>query len=263
MPAEALHERLRQRVERPDEHAVVDGALPSAVQPRPHRKPFRHDADLAKPGHERLELADAELQQHRRIVVLEADLHDLGERVQPRHAVVDLEDCLAAGLQHAPALLDQPLRVGRVLNDAMGEHEIERIVFKRQGFAVGDAKVSGQPLLFEIGARQVDGRGREIDADDAGASLREASQVHAGAAAHLEHPASAIAVEVHQAQQVVQLLEMVLVEVVEESARADRMRRDLEVVDVLVPVFADAIDRRDVLCRGHRRPLYYRGWLRR
>jgi len=130
-------------------------------------------------------------------------------------------------------------------------------------FTVGDAKVSGQPLLFEIRARQIDGRRGEIDADDAGAALGEARQIHACAAADFEHAASAIAVEVHQAQQVVQLLEMVLVEVVEESARADRVFRDLEVVDVLVPVLADAIDRRDVLCRGHRRPLYYRGWLRR
>ena len=56
---------------------------------------------------------------------------------------------------------------------------------------------------------------------------------------------------------------MLLIEVVEESARADRVRRDLEIVDMLVPVLADAIDRRDVLCEGHRRPLYYRGWLRR
>ena len=118
---------------------------------------------------------------------------------------------------------------------------------KRQGFAVGDAKVAGQPLLFEIGARQVDGRRREIDADHAGAALGEPRQIDAGAAADFEHAASAIAVEVDQAQQVVQLLEMVLVEVVEEPARADRMRRDLQVVDVLVPVLADAIDRRDVL----------------
>ena len=37
---------------------------------------------------------------------------------------------------------------------------------------------------------------------------------------------------------------MILVEVVEESARADRVFRDLEVVNVPVPVLADAIDRR-------------------
>ena len=56
---------------------------------------------------------------------------------------------------------------------------------------------------------------------------------------------------------------MILVEIVEESARSDRMRRDLEIVDVPVPVRAYAIDRRDVLCGGHWRLLYYRGWLRR
>ena len=40
----------------------------------------------------------------------------------------------------------------------------------------------------------------------------------------------------------VQLLEVILIEVVEEPARADRMRRDLEIVNVAVPVLAYAID---------------------
>jgi len=36
---------------------------------------------------------------------------------------------------------------------------------------------------------------------------------------------------------------MVLIEIVEEPARADRMPRDLEIVDVLFPVLADCLGR--------------------
>ena len=42
----------------------------------------------------------------------------------------------------------------------------------------------------------------------------------------------------------VQFLEVVLIEVVEKPARADGVPRDLEIVDVLLPVFAHLIDGR-------------------
>jgi hypothetical protein len=38
------------------------------------------------------------------------------------------------------------------------------------------------------------------------------------------------------------------------------MFRDLEIVNVTIPVLADAIDCRHGLSVDHRRPLYYRGW---
>ena len=41
-----------------------------------------------------------------------------------------------------------------------------------------------------------------------------------------------------------EFLEMILIEIVEESTRADRMLRDLEIVDVLFPVVADVRRRR-------------------
>ena len=41
-----------------------------------------------------------------------------------------------------------------------------------------------------------------------------------------------------------ELFEMILVEIVEEAARADRMPRDLQIVNVPVPVLADLVDRR-------------------
>ena len=168
-------------------------------------------------------------------------------------AVVDLKDGLAARLQHAAALVDQPLRVGGVLHDAVRVHQIEGVVGKRQLLAVGDLERAAQPLLREVGARQLDRRRREIDAGDVGAAFGEPREIDAGAAADFEDRRPAVAVEVDEPQQVVQLLEVILVEIVEEPARSDRMPRDLEVVDVPVPVGADVVDRR------HAEKLYYRG----
>ncbi len=54
----------------------------------------------------------------------------------------------------------------------------------------------------------------------------------------------AVAVEVDQPQQMMQLLEVILIEIVEEPARADRMPGDLEIVDVPFPVGADFVDGR-------------------
>ena len=42
----------------------------------------------------------------------------------------------------------------------------------------------------------------------------------------------------------VQLLEMILVKIVEEAARTDRMLGDLQIVDMLVPVLAHRLDSR-------------------
>ena len=96
-----------------------------------------------------------------------------------------------------------------------------------------------QPLLREVLPRQRDRRRRQVDAGDDGAALGEPDEIGAGAAADVEHAAAAIPVEVDQPQQVVQLLEVVLVEIGEEPRRPDRVRRDLEIVNVLVPVVAD------------------------
>ena len=100
-------------------------------------------------------------------------------------------------------------------------------------------KIRLQPLLREILARQRDRGRRQIDAGDDRAAARETHQIGAGAAADFEHAPAAVAVEVDEPQQVVQLLEMILIEIGEEARRADRMRRDLEIVNVPVPVLAD------------------------
>src|SRR4029077_10283462 len=67
----------------------------------------------------------------------------------------------------------------------------------------------------------------------------ETSQVDGRPAADFKNHSAAIAVKVHEPEQVMQLFEVVLVEVVEETARTDRMPRDLEVGNVLIPVRAN------------------------
>ena len=66
-------------------------------------------------------------------------------------------------------------------------------------------------------------------------------QVDAGAAADFENRSAAIAVKGHEPQQMMELFEMILIEIVEKAARADRMPRDLEVVNVPVPVLAHLV----------------------
>ena len=126
----------------------------------------------------------------------------------------------------------------------MGVHQVKAVVVERQLLAVGDLETAVQPLLFEIGTGQGDGRRGEVDAGHLGAALRESREVDAGAAADLENRPAAWAVKRHEPEQVVELLEMIPIEVVEEAARTDRMRRDVEIVDVSLPVLADLRGRR-------------------
>ena len=71
------------------------------------------------------------------------------------------------------------------------------------------------------------------------------------------HPTSStrrprILIERHEPRQMVQLLEMILLEVGEEAGRARRVRRDVEVVNVCVPVRAHgALGRRVIRTCGH------------
>ena len=239
MPAEPADERARQRVERRHEQAVVDRALPPAVEPRPHRKPLGHDLHVAEPGQQPPEFGDAELQQHRRIVVLQAHLHELRQGVQPGNPVVDLENRLAAGLEDAAALLYQTPGIGRVLDNPVGVHQVKAVVGERQVLAVGDLEGAAEPFLLEIRSGQVDRRGGQIHAGDRRAAPCEAREVDAGAAADLKNRSASIAVKSDEPEQVMELLEMVLIEVVEKPAGADRMPGDFEIVNVPVPVVAN------------------------
>ena len=85
---------------------------------------------------------------------------------------------------------------------------------------------------------------------------READQIGAGAASDLEHAAPAELIERHEPRQMVQLLEVILLEIGEEAGRAGRMRRDVEIVNVRVPVRAHgALGRQVIRTRGHERLL--------
>ena len=249
MPAEATHQRARDEIERSHEDPVVEHSLPSAVEPRRDGKSLRDNAHVGKADEKAPELRDAVLQQHRRVVVLEPDLHQLRQRIQPRHAIVDLKNRAPAGRQDAPAFVDEALRMGRVLNDAVGVDQVERALRKRQLLAVFDEQPTRQALLLEVRLREVDRRSREVDPSDRSAAACEAREIDAGAAADLENTEPAAFVKRNQAREVVQLLEMLLIEIVKEAARSDRMARDLEVVDMAIPVRAHLVG------RGHGREI--------
>ena len=174
--------------------------------------------------------------------MLEADLHQLRQRVQPRDAVVDLEDGLAARLEHAPALVDQPLRIGGVLDDAVRVDEVERVVGKRQTARRRRPRNSPRsPCCSKLARASSMADAARSTPVTIGAALGEAGEIDAGAAADFENRSAAVAVKVDEPQQMVELFEMILIEIVEEPARSDRMPRDLEVVNVPVPVLANLV----------------------
>jgi hypothetical protein len=109
--------------------------------------------------------------------------------------------------------------------------------------AIRDVEVALKTLLAEIRLREIDGGRGQVDTRHQCASPGEPGQVHAGTAPDLENRAAAIAFEVHEPEQVVELFEVVLIEVVKESTRPDRVTRDLEVVNVPFPVLADSVSR--------------------
>src|SRR5262245_28452195 len=205
MPAEAANGRSWKRVERADEERVEERSLPAAVQARLDRKSFWHDPDVLEIANELAEFADAELEEHRSVLVFELYLHQLAEPVQPRDAVVNLKDGEPARPQDASALVDQPLRVGRVLHNPVGVHEVERGVGERELLAVGDLQAGCQALLFEVGTSHVNRRWREVHTRHARAAPGEPRQVHAGAAADFENHSAAPTVKVDEPQQVVKL----------------------------------------------------------
>jgi len=127
----------------------------------------------------------------------------------------------------------------------VGVDEVERGVGERELLAVGDLELRAQALLLEIGPGERDGRRGQVDAGHAGAAPRKAREVDPRAAAHLENHPAPVAVKLHEPQQVMELFEVILVEIVEEAPGPDRMPRDRQVVDVMIPVAAH------LRCRHH------------
>jgi hypothetical protein len=239
MPSETPDERSRQRIEGADEKRIEERSFPSAVQARFHRKAFLDNPNFTKSAQQLPELTRTVLQQDWSVFMLQRHLHQLRQRIQPRDAVIHLKHGLAAGLQDPPALVDELLRVRRVLHNAVGIYQIERLVGKWKPFSVCFAKIRLQPLLFEILLRQRDCRRREIDARDGRTTAGEPRQIRARAATHLQNLTARIAVEGDETKQVVKFFEMILIEIGEESWCPDRMFGDFQIVDVTIPVFAN------------------------
>ena len=145
------------------------------------------------------------------------------------------------GTQHPPNLLHHLAVVAGVLHDPMRKDEIKRLVWKRECFPVGNLKACGEPLLLEILPRQVDGTLGDIDPGCSGTGPGKPDNLHARPAAHIEHVLSFPLVEVNQIEQVVEFFEVVLVEIGKKPGRSRGVLRDLEIVDVGIPIGADAI----------------------
>src|SRR5204862_4871232 len=141
----------------------------------------------------------------------ETDLHQLRQRIQPRDAVVDLEDRVAARFEDPPAFLDELPRIGGVLHDAVGEHQIERAIGKRQVLAVGDFEPPAKTLLLEVRAGERNRRRREVDAGYRRAGFREAREVDTRAAGDPEARVAAARPEQDEADQVMKLRAMTLI----------------------------------------------------
>src|SRR5215218_1591823 len=240
VPPEPLDPAARQRVECPDERAVEERALPAAVETAPHGEPLRDQLHVAETREQPEEARMRVRPDHGGIDVLEIDFHQLRERVQPGDAVVDLEERATARTQHAAALRHEPYVIGGVLHDAVREHVVERGVAEREIFAVRDCEARGKLLTGEVLRGQPDSRARRINARGLRSAAREVHQVDAGAAPDVEHAACRRASEFHQARQVVQLLEVILIKIGEEAGRPDGVPRDGQIVDVRVPVPAHA-----------------------
>ena len=118
----------------------------------------------------------------------------------------------------------------------MGVDDVDAAVPERQRAAVGDERAARQAVQREVLARQANRGLRQIDADDTGAASREPGEIGADAAPDLEQALAGVAVESDRPRQVGELVEAVVVEIVEELERPDRMLRHLEIVDAGVPV---------------------------
>ena len=121
---------------------------------------------------------------------------------------------------------------GQIITDVTGS--IEDILAEER------RKLAAAQAAFEqVQARDAQRLVRKIDAGDLGAALRHALGEDAAAAADVEDALAGEPVEVDEAEQVVQFVEVVLVEIGEKAWRPHRVNRDVEVVDTPVPVSPD------------------------
>ncbi len=148
--------------------------------------------------------------------MLEIDIHQLRQGVQPGNPVVALKHRFGTGLQHSAHFINEPSSVRGVLHDAMREDVVEMIVGKREPLTVGDDQAGAQLLMSHVLSCQPNRRVRQIDADDPRLASRKSHQIDAGAAPEIEDAAAAEPLERDQRQEVAQLVEVVVVEIAKE-----------------------------------------------
>jgi hypothetical protein len=212
-------------------HPFVKAAL--------HREPLEDESDVRESLNRLAKLARAVLPEHRRVLVLEVHLHQLRQGVEPGHAVVDLEHGLPTGLQDSPDFLRQLPAVPCVLDDAVSEDESRSGCRETAGARRRPPAAVPAALVREILPGKANGRLRHVHSRDASAATGEAHEIDARSTAHLQNVAAPEPVERDERQQMMELLEVILVEVLEEAGRPDRVRRDREIVDMGVPVGPD------------------------
>ena len=237
VPAVAFDPSSRQRVEGADEERVEREPFPAAVQPALDGKALVDEPHVGEPVHRATELLGTVLMEDRRTFVLEIDLHQLRQRVQPGNAVVALEHRFAARLQHPAHFVHEPSAIRGVLHDAVREHVVEMVVGKRQSLTVGDEQGGAAAVDVATFCRA----SRIADSDRSTPTTRALPRAKRTRSTPVPHPRSSTAlpgepVERDQRQQMMQLVEMIVVEIAKEFGRAGGMRRDRQIVNVLVPV---------------------------
>ncbi len=133
-----------------------------------------------------------------------------------------------------------PAVVGGVLHHSMGEHQVERGVRKRKTFTIGHFEVRLKSLLSHILSRQCDRTLCNVYPGDPGASSGESDHFHTGPAPHIKYIFVFPLVKVHEVQKMVQFFKVVLIEIRKKASRPGRMRGDLKVVNMGIPIVADA-----------------------
>ena len=201
----------------PTKKVLYSSALPAAVQPRLHRETAPRRSGPRGSPQQRAELRGAVFAEHGRVFVLERHLHQLRQRVQPRHAVVDLEDGLAARLQHAAALVDQRPGVAACTarrrarntrsNSPSANGRCSPSASRRSAWSPCCAKFCRASAMADAA--------RSTPVTTAPPLAKRTRSVPAPQPTSSTRPA-AVPVEVDEPQQMVQLLEVILVEVGEE-----------------------------------------------
>jgi hypothetical protein len=140
------------------------------------------------------------------------------EPIETARSVIEIQPAAAAGLEHATKLRDAFLRVVRVMQDAVAEHDVEFSIGERQREDVPDlVRDAGDLGLLDAGVRDRDTLRTPVDADDlCEPETLEGHRVSAAAATDVDDALSSGVGQVEivalepRAQQLGRLVEVVL-----------------------------------------------------